>query len=173
MINDIITDPSKPMVKPIVGGAAAAETPAQFITKTLFTSAKDITRGFANYPVSFQTGMPIPLGAINDNIAPLSYGNQEIFGLYHMEGVGSNAGSNRTQLVVAYDGTNGDAGFVSVTVNSVTYIRASASTGVVLGTAFVDGTMRQAVFFTFQNVLAAASGFDEPDNTQLEITWSI
>ena len=48
MINNIITDITKPMVKPIVGGAAAAETPSQFITKTLFTSTKDITSGFAN-----------------------------------------------------------------------------------------------------------------------------
>ena len=152
------------------GGGSAS---SQFITKELFTSSKDITRGFANYPVAFQTGMTIPLGAINDNIAPLSYGNQEIFGLYHMEGVGTNAGSNRTQLVVAYDGTNADAGFVSVTINGVTYIRASTTTGVILGTALVDGTSRPAVFFTFQNVLAAASGFDEPDDTQLPITWVI
>lgn len=151
------------------GGGSAS---SQFITKELFTSSKDTTRGFSNYPISFQFGLPVPLGEISDNIAPLSYGNQEIFGFYHMEGVGSNAGSNRTQLVVAYDGTNADAGFVSVTINGATYVRTDTNTTVVTGTALVDGVTRQAVFFTFP-VSVADSGFDEPDDTQLPITWVI
>ena len=152
--------------------ASAASVSNQFITKELFTSSKDITRGFSNYPISFQFSIPIPLGEISDNIAPLSYGNQEIFGFYHLQGIGSNAGQERTQLVIAYDGTNSDAGFVSVTINGATYVRAVPNTTVVTGTALVDGVTRQAVFFTFP-VSLANSGFDEPDDTELPITWVI
>lgn len=156
----------------VIAASSSVSAATQFITKEVFTSGKDITRGFSNYPISFQFGIPVPLGEISDNIAPLSYGNQEIFGFYHLQGLGL-TGSSRTQLVIAYDGINLDAGFVSVTINGATYVRAVPNTTAILGTAFVDGVSRQAVFFTFQNVLVANSGFDEPDGTELPITWVI
>jgi len=155
----------------VIAASSSVSVSDQFITKQLYTSSKDITRGFSNYPISFQFGLPVPLGEISDNIAPLSYGNQEIFGFYHLTGLGLSA-TSRTQLVIAYDGTNSDAGFVSVTINGATYVRADTNTTVVTGTALVDGVTRQAVFFTFP-VSLANSGFDEPDDTELPITWVI
>lgn len=169
MINDIITDITKPMVKPIVGGAAAAETPSQFITKGIFSTTKQSTRGFMDYLVN--TGQPIPVGAINDNNAPLSYGDTRIYGFYHTV---PNTGTSYTNLVIANDGVHGDEGWVSVTINGVTYQRDVTSTSFSTATIGLSGGgTTSALLFTFTNTSLAASGFDEPNNTELQMTWSI
>lgn len=171
MINDIITDITKPMVKPIVGGAAAAETPSQFITKGMHVTAKQITRGFMDYLVN--TGQPIPVGAINDNNAPLSYGDTRIYGLFHTVST-SGSGSEYTNLVINADGIHGNEGWTSVTINGVTYQRGVASTQFTGNSSvFVTGGTASVHIFTFTNTSLAVSGFDEPDNTELQITWSI
>jgi len=149
------------------GGGSA---PSQFITTELHQSDKETSRGFADFQIILNFGQPVPLGEINDNIAPFDYGDTRIFGFYHLI---SSSGVARTQLVVPYDGTNLDAGFVSVTINGVTYVRAVPSTTAILGTVFVDGGNITAVFFIFENVPLAVSGFDELDGTKLAITWVI
>jgi len=149
------------------GGGSA---PSQFITTELFQSDKETSRGFADFLIIFNFGQPVPLGEINDNIAPFDYGDTRILGFFHLL---SSNGFARTQLVVPYDGTHTDAGFVSVTINGATYVRAVPNTQVSTQTVVVDGVSTTAVVFTFQNVPVAASGFDESDGTKLAITWVI
>ena len=150
------------------GGGSAP--PAQFITTELHQSDKETSRGFADFQIIFNFGQPVPLGEINDNIAPFDYGDTRILGFYHLL---SSNGFARTQLVVPYDGTHTDAGFVSVTINGATYVRAAPNTQVNTMSIVLDGVSTNAVFFTFQNVPVAASGFDESDGTELAITWVI
>ena len=149
------------------GGGSAS---SQFITTELWQSDKETSRGFSDYLIIFNFGQPVPLGEINDNIAPFDYGDTRIIGFFHLL---SSSGFARTQLVVPYDGTHTDAGFVSVTINGATYVRADTNTQVSTSSIVVDGVSTNAVFFTFQNVSVAASGFDESDGTELAITWEI
>lgn len=170
MINNIITDITKPMVKPIVGGAAAAETPSQFITTELYAASKQTVRGFADYQIN--SGQPIPLGAINDNNAPLSYGDTRIYGLFHTV---PSTGTSYVNLVLNDDGVHGNEGWSSITINGVTYQRGVASTSFtsnfVIGLS--GGGTASTLLFSFQDSPLATSGFDESDNTELQITWSI
>jgi len=154
----------------VIGKQGGGSAPSQFITTELFQSDKETSRGFADFPIIFNFGQPVPLGGINDNIAPFDYGDTRIIGFYHLL---SSSGFARTQLVVPYDGTHTDAGFVSVTINGATYTRAHPNTQVSTMSVVLDGVSTNAVFFTFQNVSVAASGFDETDGTELAITWVI
>ena len=164
MINGIITDPSKPMVRSIVGGAAA-----QFITTELYAASKQTVRGFADYLIN--SGQPVPLGAINDNNAPLSYGDTRIYGLFHTIPF---TGTSYVNLVLNDDGVHGNEGWSSITINGVTYQRGVSST--LFSTATIGlsgGGTTSTLLFSFQDSPLATSGFDEPDNTELQITWSI
>lgn len=154
----------------VIGKQGGGSAPSQFITTELYQSDKETSRGFADFLIIFNFGQPVPLGEINDNIAPFDYGDTRILGFYHLL---SSSGFARTQLVVPYDGTHTDAGFVSVTINGATYVRDVPTTQVSTQSIIVDGVNTTAIVFTFQNVPVAASGFDESDGTKLAITWVI
>ena len=154
----------------VIGKQGGGSAPSQFITTELYAATKEATRGFIDYLVN--TGQPIPVGAINDNNAPLSYGDTRIYGFYHT--VSTFSGNEYTNLVIANDGVHADEGWTSVTINGVTYQRDVASTSFTTSTIGVSGGgTTSAHIFTFTNTSLAASGFNETDGTKLAITWVI